>query len=124
MPSGIHSIRARQPSGSPTTTTVYTDEEHVARVLEDAAHFPGGHASGVAFPKSEAELAALVRTHARVLAMGAQSSLTGGATPMGEVVLSLTRMSRILDATGDAVRVEPGVPLTVLQEALSERGRY
>ena len=53
----------------------------VASFLSDAAHVPGGFASGVAFPRSEAEVASLVAHATTVLAVGAQSSLTGGATP-------------------------------------------
>jgi FAD/FMN-containing dehydrogenase len=39
---------------------------------------------GVAVPASEAEVAALSRRAPAVLPIGAQSSLTGGATPTGE----------------------------------------
>ena len=93
-------------------------------MLEDAAHFPGGHAAGVISPRNEAEVSAVVAAHRHVLPIGAQSSLTGGATPMGEVVLNLSRMNRILAVTGESVRVEPGVTLAALQETLDRKGRY
>ena len=69
------------------------DPAIVSSFLSDAAHVPGGFAAGVAFPRSEAEVAALVREAERVLPIGAQSSLTGGATPRGELVLSTRALS-------------------------------
>jgi len=51
-------------------------------------HYPGGHAQGVWFPTNEAEVAAVLRRALRVPVIGAQSSLTGGATPFGDVLLS------------------------------------
>ena len=85
--------------------------------LEDAAHFPGGHASGIAYPRTEADVAALVRAHHRVLPIGAQSSLTGGATPFGDLLLSTARMNRILRIDEQSAWVEGGVPLSALEEA-------
>jgi D-lactate dehydrogenase (cytochrome) len=64
--------------------------------LSDAAHVPGGFAAGVAFPRSEGEVAALVRNADRVLPVGALSSLTGGATPRGELVISTRALSSIV----------------------------
>jgi D-lactate dehydrogenase (cytochrome) len=56
--------------------------------LSDAAHYPGGHTAGVAVPQTIDEIPAIVRDARTLLAVGAQSSLTGGATPMGETVLA------------------------------------
>jgi len=113
--------------------------------LSDAAHFPGGHAAGVAAPANVDEISTIVRSARSVLPIGAQSSLTGGATPMGELVLSTARMTRILDISasdeGGAERtvrhppeesgteraalrqqiritLEAGVPVAVMQDAL------
>ena len=55
--------------------------------LEDAAHLAGGHARGLAFPADEADVAALMRQRESLLPIGAQSSVTGGATPMGELLM-------------------------------------
>ena len=96
----------------------------VASVLEDAAHFPGGHAAGVVSPASEADVAAVLLGAAAVLPIGAQSSLTGGATPMGEIVLSTSRLNRVLDGGADWVRVEAGVSLMALDEALERSGAW
>ncbi len=101
-----------------------TDPDTVRSYLEDAAHYPGGEAAGVVFPRDEAEVAAVVRAYPAVLPIGAQSSVTGGATPRGDIVLSTARMGAILDATGHEVRVQPGLPLVTLKQALAEQGRY
>ena len=122
MPS--HRIRARPPRGRIVDPDVRTDAETVSAVLEDAAHYPGGHAAGVARPATEADVAALVETASRVLPIGAQSSLTGGATPMGDVVLDLQRFDRIASIRDREVVTQPGVPVGVLQAALARDGRF
>ena len=103
---------------------VATDAETLGAYLEDAAHYPGGFASGVARPCTEGEVAALVRACRHVLPIGAQSSVTGGATPMGEVVVSTARMASVVEIGGDRARVQPGVALTSLQEALAAAGAH
>ena len=95
----------------------------VSAYLEDAAHYPGGHASGLLLPRSIDEVVAALRTGDRILAVGAQSSLTGGATPFGEVVLSTERLTGIAVA-GDRIRVGAGVPLQTLQDELARSGRW
>jgi D-lactate dehydrogenase (cytochrome) len=100
------------------------DPDVLASVVEDAAHFPGGFASGVASPASEADVAALIRDAAAVLPIGAQSSLTGGATPKGELVLSTARLNTIVLDGAERVRVGAGVSLVDLDAALGASGRY
>src|SRR2546423_2641646 len=121
MPMGAR--RARRADGhSRAELSITRDADVVAAHLEDAAHFPGGFASGIAAPASESEVAALLREAPAVLPVGAQSSLTGGATPRGEWVLSLARMD-VLGAVGGAtVRVGPGVALSSLEDALRPHG--
>ena len=101
-----------------------TDPEVVAAFLSDAAHVPGGHASAVAFPENESEAAALVASADRVLPVGAQSSLTGGATPRGETVLSTRGMTGIQLLSASSVRVGAGAPLSVLQQELARHRLY
>jgi D-lactate dehydrogenase (cytochrome) len=121
----VHSIRARDPHGDGRVPRIERDPDVVASFVEDAAHYPGGHAAGVATPASEAEVAALLRsTTGSVLPIGAQSSLTGGATPDGDIVLSTARLDRILDIGADSVRVESGVTLVDLDAALARAGRH
>jgi D-lactate dehydrogenase (cytochrome) len=78
----------------------------------------------VAFPRNEGEIAALVTRASRVLPVGAQSSLTGGATPRGEVVLSTRALATIGEVSHGLVRVGAGVPLVDLQRTLAARGWY
>jgi D-lactate dehydrogenase (cytochrome) len=96
----------------------------VARYLEDAAHFTGGQADAVARPQNEAEVAGLLLMASRVLPIGAQSSVTGGATPNGGVVLSTERLTTVHESGQHHFRAGSGVPLQTLQKLLSERGRW
>jgi D-lactate dehydrogenase (cytochrome) len=108
--------------------TIERDPSIVGSFLSDAAHVPGGFASGVSFPRSEAEVAALVRNAERVLPVGAQSSLTGGATPRGDVVLSTRALSSVGPVLSDrprhSIRVGAGVPLAALQTTLAASRLY
>jgi D-lactate dehydrogenase (cytochrome) len=122
-------IVARLPREEPTAR-IDRDPTTVASFLSDAAHVPGGFAAGVAFPRSEADVAALVRGAAHVLPVGAQSSLTGGATPRGELVLSTRSLSFVEPILADrrdrydTIRVGAGVPLTALQSSLATARLY
>lgn len=91
--------------------------------LEDAAHYPGGHAAAVVRPRSVGELSAVLKAGGRILPVGAQSSLTGGATPFGDTVLSTDRLVSI-SIDGDRARVGAGVPLQVLQDELAKTRRW
>jgi D-lactate dehydrogenase (cytochrome) len=118
------SIQAREPSGPLSGTIVDRSADAIGAHLEDAAHFPGGRADAIAQPRTEADIAALLAEASSVLAVGAQSSVTGGATPTGGLILSTARLTR-LDMDGDDhVRAGAGVPLSVLQKFLAERGRW
>jgi D-lactate dehydrogenase (cytochrome) len=124
----MHQISARRARDEPAPH-VERDAAVVASFLSDAAHVAGGFAAGVAFPRTEAEVAALVRDAARVLPIGAQSSLTGGATPRGELVLStraLCDVGRVLldPPAGHTIRVGAGVPLTTLIASLQTSRLY
>ena len=74
-------------------------------------------------PRSKDEVSACLRRSHRILPVGAQSSLTGGATPFGDVVLSTDRMNSISSA-GDRVRADAGVVLQSLQDELAKNGRW
>ena len=56
------SIRARPPQGGQADITIVRDPDVLASFLEDAAHFPGGHASGLIVAASEAGVAQALRT--------------------------------------------------------------
>jgi D-lactate dehydrogenase (cytochrome) len=120
MPS--HVVRARPPRDAVAPPRLLQDPEALVPFLEDAAHYPGGSTSTVARPVTEGELAWLVRTYEALLPVGAQSSLTGGATPFDDVVVSTAGLSGIGAIGASTVRVQAGVPLSVLQDALAARG--
>ena len=94
------------------------------KYLSDAAHFPGGHAEAVVVPQSRSEIPAIVRSAHALLVVGGQTSLTGGATPMGEVVLSTEKLTRVLDVGDDFIRVEAGVSVAALADALKPRDAW
>jgi D-lactate dehydrogenase (cytochrome) len=121
----MHRIIARRARDA-SEPCVDRDPAIVASFLSDAAHVAGGFAAGVAFPRSEAEVASLVRNADRVLPVGAQSSLTGGATPRGELVLSTRALSTIGDGPprDHTIRVGAGVPLATLQTRLTVSRLY
>lgn len=96
----------------------------VTAFLEDAAHFPGGHAREVVFPRTTEEVADAVAAHSTILPIGAQSSLTGGATPMGETLLSTAKLNRILSETETTMTAEAGVTVAALQEHLAQRDAW
>ena len=91
-----HRIEARAPRGAPPAPIRVTDPDRLRSVMEDAAHV-AGRASALVVPTTEAEIAEVLQSSAAVLPIGAQSSLTGGATPRGDVVLSTARLNRILE---------------------------
>ena len=75
-------------------------------------------------PQDTGEVAALVTSAQRVLPIGAQSSLTGGATPRGEVILNTRALTGITMISGNLVRAGAGVPLTELQRVVGAHGFY
>ncbi len=117
-------IRARDPQGAASSVAIDRSPERLSAHLEDAAHFPGGYAESFARPGTESEVSALLSASSIVLPIGAQSSLTGGGTPHGGVILSTERFTSIDDVDTDHVRVGAGVPLVVLQEWLARAHRW
>jgi D-lactate dehydrogenase (cytochrome) len=99
------------------------DPELINRFLEDAAHYPGGKAVGVLRPRSTEELSACLRSPQRTLVVGAQSSLTGGATPSNDVVIA-TELLNNVRIERDRIRVGAGVPLQIVQDKLFTIGRW
>jgi D-lactate dehydrogenase (cytochrome) len=92
--------------------------------LEDSSRFPGGHASGIVFPRSTQDVVDIVTGSASILPIGAQSSLTGGATPMGELILATSKMARIIDLEPGRITVEPGVTVAAMQQRLAATGAW
>ena len=78
----------------------------------------------MAFPSDAREAASLVAEARRVLPVGAQSSLTGGATPRGDLVISTRALTHISRPSPDTIRVGAGVPLFDVQRVLAADDRY
>ena len=73
-----------------------------------------------------AALTACVAAGVAVVPQGGNTGLCGGATPIGgEVVLSLTRMNRVLSINpeNNSIAVEAGCTLQAVQEAAAQHGR-
>ncbi len=124
MPPPFWRITTRPPRGPAAPLEMRTGADDLQPFLEDAAHYSGGHARAVVFPRTERDVAEALGAFECILPVGAQSSLTGGATPRGGVVLSTARMASILTMDHSSVRVQAGVPLAALQEALAARSLY
>src|SRR5437879_2246837 len=92
--------RSQTPRGELSLPRIATAPDELATYEEDAAR-SRGRAAGVARPASEGEIAALLREASRqgraVVAQGTRSSLTAGATPEGDLVLSTERLEGILE---------------------------
>jgi len=87
--------------------------------------------AAVVLPGSAAEVQDVVRLCARegipFVARGAGTGLSGGALPVAEgIVISLTRMNRILavDLDSQRVVVEPGVPNLEVTRAVAAHGYF
>lgn len=85
--------------------------------------------SAIVFPRSVAEVQAVVRACAGhrvpIVPSGGRTGLAGAATATrGEVVLSLERMNRVLavDPAARTLRCEPGVTLQGVHEAAAAHG--
>ena len=120
----MNALLAREPRGGSAAAVIDRDSDAISGHLEDAAHFPGGRADGIARPKTEGEVAALLVLATHVLPIGAQSSVTGGATPTGGLLISTERLTAFQEVSPHHFRVGAGVPLDTLQSLLLERGRW
>ena len=108
---------------------VRNDAAERALLRRDASVFAGGVAGPICFPSTTDEVQAAVRvavSHGRsVVARGAGTGLAGGAIPLGApVVISLTRMNRVLevDLANRVAWVEPGVVNLDLSKHLAPLG--
>ena len=109
-----------------------TDPAILEAYLEDASGAPPGRAAGLLRPAHEGEIASFLRTTrgqgVPVLPQAARSSLTAGAIPCDEVVVSVESMNEIGPAEifpgGGRVNVGPGVRLRDLQCALAPHRLY
>ena len=124
-------IRAQRPADA-VPPSIVEDPSILEGYLEDASGAPAGQARGLVRPEDERETAAFLRFAAErglaILPQAARSSLTGGAIPSGEVVVSCERMLECdpsMDSGGAMRRaVGPGVRLREFQASLDREGFY
>jgi len=124
-------IEARRAPAAPVPEIV-RDPAILEAYLEDASGAAPGRAVGLARPADGAEAAALLRytlaERTPVLCQAARTSLTAGAIPHQELVLSVEKMAAVGPVESRAgtatVRVQPGVRLDVLRETLAAQGWY
>jgi glycolate oxidase len=114
-----------------------TGPENVASSLEERrcysydGRIDGATPDLIVFPSSARETSAILNLanahHFSVIPRGQGTGLTGGSVPVnGGVVLSLTRMNRILDidAANMVAVVEPGVITFLFQEEVAKKGLF
>jgi glycolate oxidase len=109
---------------------VLTDPDVTASYAHDMASFcPAGAPAVVVLPRTVEEVQHVLRTATElrvpVVPQGARSGLSGGANASdGCIVLSLTKMDRILeiDPVDRIAVVEPGVVNAALSRAVAEHG--
>jgi D-lactate dehydrogenase (cytochrome) len=88
-----------------------------------------GTAEQIAFPREEREVQELLAAaqDQPVTIQGARTGICGGAVPQGGLVLNLSRMNRLLglrqdpEREGFRLRLQPGVLLSELNDALARR---
>ena len=106
------------------------DPTTMAPYLEDERGLYRGEAACLVFPKTTAEVSAIVSQCAEhgyaVVPQGGNTGYCGGATPMGkeQVLLNLSKLDRVraIDPVGMTITVEAGVILSVLQDAADSEG--
>ncbi|MER6527910.1 FAD-linked oxidase C-terminal domain-containing protein [Streptomyces sp. NPDC001508] len=111
---------------------VLTDPDVTTSYANDMASFcPAGSPAVVVLPRTVEEVQHVMRTATQlrvpVVPQGARTGLSGGANAAdGCIVLSLTKMDRILEISPvDRVAVvEPGVVNATLSRAVEEHGLY
>ncbi|OJU10032.1 MAG: hydroxyacid dehydrogenase, partial [Caulobacterales bacterium 68-7] len=105
------------------------DPERLAPKLVEQRGRWRGATPLLALPKSTAEVSAVVGICAAdgvaITPQGGNTGLVGGQVPQGEILLSTDRMRAIrdIDVDDDAIVVEAGVPLAVVQQAAADAGR-
>lgn len=109
------------------------DPQDIASFLSDESHMKGGSAEEVFWPETAEEagqvLAECAGAGRPMTVSGAGTGITGGRVPMGGAVLATDKLNRILDIHrrddgGGIVRVQAGVTLTAVQEAVAAEGLW
>jgi D-lactate dehydrogenase (cytochrome) len=111
-----------------TSELLRSDQEQIQEFLQDESKCTGW-AESISFPETEEEIQALVALcqdkHLSLTIQGNLTGICGGAVPQGGHILNLSKMNRILEFNLEEglVRVEPGVLLQDLNQALRKKRR-
>lgn len=109
-----------------------TADADMAPYLTDWRGRYTGRAQAVVLPADTLQVAAVVRAcvaaNCPMVPQGGNTGLCGGATPLGDgaaIVINLSRLRQIrhVDAANNAITVEAGVPLALVQAAAEEVDR-
>jgi FAD/FMN-containing dehydrogenase len=109
-----------------------TADADMAPYLTDWRGRYTGRAQAVVLPADTRQVAAVMRACAAancpVVPQGGNTGLCGGATPLGDgaaIVINLSRLRQIrhVDAANNAITVDAGVPLALVQAAAEEVDR-
>ncbi len=114
-----------------TPRQIVTDPVELITYETDASLMDRGSPDGVIFADTAADVARSLEWARQnglpLIARGSGTGLSGGAVPdRGGVILSLTRMNRVLqlDEAGRSASVEPGVVNLAFDELVKTRGLY
>jgi D-lactate dehydrogenase (cytochrome) len=107
--------------------------DEIQDFLTDASYLAGGHATGVVFPETAADVAGILAKATRdripVTVSGAGTGTVAGRVPFGGLVLATDRLKRIDPIARDEHRggravAEAGVILSDLQRAVDAAGLF
>ncbi len=84
-----------------------------------------GKADAIAFPKSEADVIAIMnQASGAITPQGARTGITAAAVPMGGTILNLSRMKQIGTIHHRRVHVQPGALLSKICETVEKKGLF
>lgn len=124
MSGGLTHLKSELPRGAWTT-----DADIIAPHLTEWRDKYFGNTPIMLTPRNTQEVAQAVKICAqhglKIVPQGGNTGLVGGQTPMGEVLLSLRKMTavRAVNPTNNSIIIEAGATLQSLQEAADKAGR-
>lgn len=124
MSLGIKALQSQLPEG---TWTI--DADVIAPQLREWRDKYFGHTPIMLTPRNTQEVSDAVKICAqhglKIVPQGGNTGLVGGQTPMGEVLISMRKMTavRAVNPTNNSIIIEAGATLKSLQDAADEAGR-
>ncbi len=114
-------------SGGPSKLEIITDPFILQELSQDAGGITGNGAKGLLIPESWKQLGHWLKNNPRipVLIQGALTSLTGGATPDDDILVSTKKwQSQSYNSETQLLYVEAGVVLADIQKELQNFNRF